>query len=1065
MRHYLLASTAILAAASPAMAENITTKRNTPVKTSTIGNGSPDDIVITSAGSVVLTGGTAVTMDSNDAVTNQGAVTIGNADGAIGVLAEAGTTGAITNSGTITIDEPYTATDADNDGDLDGPFALGSNRFGIRTEGAHGGAIANTGTIKVEGNDSAGIWLGGPQTGNVVNDGTISVIGDGSVGFQAQDITGRVRLAGTVTAVGEDAIAAQFAGDITGALEIQGSIGSTGYRYTTVPSDPSKLDADDLLQGGSAVVIEGDVSGGIILAVPPKDNNTDNADEDRDGIEDAKEGTAKIVSYGAAPAMIIGASGRDIAIGPVASTAAKFGLQIDGSILGAGLYTGVDGNGLVIAGRGGDVAIANGIGITGSVSATSKDARATALRSGAGANVPELQNSGTISATSGNTAGSIANAVVIDAGVELGSIANSGTIKAVTGEAGTATAILDTGGDLALIENSGTIEASGAKADSARNIAIDLSANSTGATIRQTVVSSSATAPVIRGDIRFGAGGDTLELADGSFSGDAFFGNGTNTYKLSGDARHVGNFTFGAGNDTMSLSGTSGFLGTADFGGGTNTLTISDSAYFGGTLVDSSSLAVNLSGGALDLSTPSELGSLTVGADGILVATLDKDATSASRYHVGGTASFADGAKLGIKVANVDDAEGSYVVLEAGTLQGAGDLELATEAVPFLFKVDFGSGSGNQIVVDIARRTASELGFNRSQTDAYDAIFAALGQDEEIEEVFLNIADGDLFRASIQQLLPDHAGGAFNGISLGNRAFARQVADPPSPTYLIGGLDIIVSSAVWSSEKALGETAAYDQGGLGFSAAAEADTKIGAFGVSGTWLWNEHDQGSENNRVLSNTYSLGAYWRGHWGGFTAFGRGSFGLSSFDGRRTFIGQVGDETIERTATGEWNGTMLSASAGAAYEIGGRHLFARPAVSIDYLSLDEDGYTDTGGGDGLNLIVGQRKSDKFAVNGGLTLGIDFIGQGRSERNWFRTEAEGGWREIVGGALGATTASFEDGDPFTLEPEQFDSGWYARLRAIGGSEMFEISGEVGAEQQYDDTAFTLRGSLRMGF
>ena len=41
---------------------------------------------------------------------------------------------------------------------------------------------------------------------------------------------------------------------------------ASGYRYTTAPADPSKLDADDLLQGGPALSIEGDVTGGIILS-------------------------------------------------------------------------------------------------------------------------------------------------------------------------------------------------------------------------------------------------------------------------------------------------------------------------------------------------------------------------------------------------------------------------------------------------------------------------------------------------------------------------------------------------------------------------------------------------------------------------------------------------------------------------------------------------------------------------------------------------------------------------------------------------------------------------------
>ena len=39
---------------------------------------------------------------------------------------------------------------------------------------------------------------------------------------------------------------------------------------------------------------------------------------------------------------------------------------------------------------------------------------------------------------------------------------------------------------------------------------------------------------------------------------------------------------------------------------------------------------------------------------------------------------------------------------------------------------------------------------------------------------------------------------------------------------------------------------------------------------------------------------------------------------------------------------------------------------------------------------------------------------------RAWLRVELEGGRRQILSGSLGHTTASFEDGDPFTLDPEK---------------------------------------------
>ena len=1065
MYRYLLTSTAVLALAAPAAAETISTAVTQPVKTSTIKNGTADAITISASGSVKPTNGTAVTMDSDHAVTNQGTVAISNANGAIGILAAAGTSGAIVNSGTITIDETYTPTDANNDSDLDGPFAQGANRFGIRTAGAHTGNIVNSGTITVEGNDSAGISLGGPLAGNLTHDGTTKVLGDRSVGVSAGAVTGDVRLAGQVSAQGQNAVAAQFAGDVTGSMVIQGTIASTGYRYTTAPSSTTNLDADDLLQGGSAVLIEGNVTRGIRLAIAPPDNSTTDKDEDDDGIEDAKEGSAAVTSFGAAPAMAIGATNRDIVIGALGGSATAHGLVVDGAINGQGVYAGVNATGLAIGGRGGAVTIVNGIGVTGTVQANSNGASATALLLGSGANVSEVRNSGTIAAAGGNAASAKTTAILIDTGATVAAIRNGGAIKATAaGTDGSATAILDRTGGLTLIENSGSIAASGAAA--ARNIAIDLSANTSGATVKQTAGS-------IAGRVLFGSGNDLLDIGAGSLAGDVAFGAGDNTYKLAGGAVHSGKVTFGAGTDVLSLAGSAKFFGDADFGGGAGTLTLAGTSVFSGSLLNSGGVAVNLTGGALHATNHASLGSLNVGATGVLLATLDSTAGEGTLYTVAGAASFANGATLALTLGDIDNAEGRYTVLQAGSVTGLSTLKTNSSLMPFIFKATLAANApANTIAVDVSRKTAQELNLNQSQGAAYNAIFAALSKDEDIEDVFLGIANGDQLRGAVRQMLPDHAGGAFEGISLGVRTFARQVADPQSPVYSFGGVDVLVSAAGWSSSKDEGQTMAYDLGGFGFSAAGEIDTAVGAFGVSAALFWNDYDDGSQFTNVESDTVELAAYWRGHWGGFDFFGRGSLGKVGFDGRRTFTGTANGEALTKEVTGDWDGTLMTLSGGVAYEAHSGAAFVRPSVSLDYLTLDEDSYSDTGGGAALDLTVDARESDELAANAGLAVGLDFLGRGGGTllrqgpvNRWFRVQAEGGWREIIGGSIGATTAHFAGGASFTLTPDQTDSGWYAGLRAAGGGSVFELGGEIGAEQRNGNTALSMRGTVRIGF
>ena len=101
-----------------------------------------------------------------------------------------------------------------------------------------------------------------------------------------------------------------------------------------------------------------------------------------------------------------------------------------------------------------------------------------------------------------------------------------------------------------------------------------------------------------------------------------------------------------------------------------------------------------------------------------LAVTLDKTAgrfEHAQRQRYG---KFGTGSKLQLSVANVDQAEGHFVVLNAGTLIGGSNLTATTDLLPFLYKGSL-SVTGNQVAVDIARKSPTELGLNRSESAAY----------------------------------------------------------------------------------------------------------------------------------------------------------------------------------------------------------------------------------------------------------------------------------------------------------------------------------------------------------
>lgn len=988
------------------------------------------------------------------AQTNSGTIQTTNVDGAAGMTASAGASGTIVNSANakIIIDETYAPTDADKDGDVDGPFAVGSNRAGIRTLGAYTGNITNSGEITIEGNNSAGISLGGPLSGNLKTDGAISVLGNGSVGVKTSDVTGNVRIAGAVTARGENAVGVSTSGNITGALVVQGAITASGYRTDTPPSDPAKLDADDLLRGGPALSIGGNVSGGVILAVAPKDSSPTDNDEDKDGIEDAKEGNASVTAYGAAPAVRIGAADRSVTLGPVAGTAPGHGLIIDGNVLGAGTYAGVNGTGVQIGGLGGAVAIQGGMTVNGKVVATSNGADATGILIGSSATVPEVRVAGTVEASGKN-----ATAIAIDAGSTAGAIRNSGAIKATgSGTGATAVAIIDRSGSVTAIDTSGTISGT---------VAIDLSANATGATIRQTAVTSTVAEPTITGEVRLGSGNDTFDIADGAVKATSRFGAGNNRLGLSGDAIYTGAAIFGAGNDTVVLGDTSAFSGSMDFGGGTDSLTLTGTAKFSGTLVNSANVALAAGNGTvlLDKGTVS-LRSLSLGEKGVLGITLDPTNKAGTLVQVGGEASFVKGATIAVIVSGVANAEGRYTFLQAGSVTGAADLKTTDTILPYMFKSTLVAATPNQLAIDIARKTTAQMLLNRSQASAYDAIYQALGKDAKVAGVFLSTLDGDTFRKQVRQMLPDHAGGTFEMASLTSRATLGVLFDPSAPYVDKGNWGFWVQQLGISTSKNTGDSASYDINGWGAASGVELSSKIGKFGVSISYLHGSNSDGGTDNQVDADHVEAGAYWRANWGRFNGYARGTVGHIGYDSHRRFAGSIGTEAVARSAKGDWNGRLVTGAAGIGYEASMGMLRLRPTVAVDYVRLRESGYSESGGGDAFNLVVGSRTSDELAVSGTLAAGFDF-GSRDPDNGWLRIEAEGGRRQIVAGSLGSTTAHFTGGQKFTLTPESRTSGWIGKLRAVGGRQGLRIGGEASAEEQQGRAAIALRASLMIGF
>jgi hypothetical protein len=172
---------------------DITTKVTQQIKTSTAKDGSPSDIVIESAGSVVVTvAGPAVEIDSPNVVTNKGTISNLDTANAIGVQLDATAAGNGPGVGTVALDNSGTIDLTGKNGDK---VAILVGIANGDSTGIFNGDITveSASTVKVSGDESEAIHIGDNTTfnGNINLDGTVDMTatGDAKVGILLGSVT------------------------------------------------------------------------------------------------------------------------------------------------------------------------------------------------------------------------------------------------------------------------------------------------------------------------------------------------------------------------------------------------------------------------------------------------------------------------------------------------------------------------------------------------------------------------------------------------------------------------------------------------------------------------------------------------------------------------------------------------------------------------------------------------------------------------------------------------------------------------------------------------------------
>jgi hypothetical protein len=925
---------------------------------------------------------------------------------------------------------------------------------------------------------------------------------------------------GVVSSEGAGAQGIVVLGAINGAINNSGEVETFG---TTAPS--TALNATDP-EGGSALVIANNVTGGIFNGGPTSGGGS--STQSRATL--SMVGDAETVDI--APAFNVNVQ-LPVTIGAFTDAAGyQYSLLNRGNITASAEDANISTESIFMSGDpGAAVTLTNGIFNAGTISASASTntngstsdlvVSATAIDignyvtigQGAGTNsggVPAAAiavlpggatgyafvntnetNGGTVSASLTGAQTGTATAILIEAqktgGVagSLASIFNSGQIEASasttnldsTGIA--AYAIRDESGTLQTIYNTGTISATTTTLDNNEQVAvaIDTSSNTTSSV---TIVdqSTGATSAEIVGDIHFGTQAGTLSVTgtNSNFpalvSGNLVFNNATATP----DTLTIGQFATVAGEVT-------------EANGGAINVSVAQS----GTWDLLTSLPTNLNSNvsqAVQPNTPLKVDVLSVGIGGNLTISLSQGNNvnaftannvtiiNAQNINIGGdgitpTLTLTFGGF--VSSPSVTGKQAEFVLLSTPSMAAGGiftispdELTLLTNTydsslnpsatkngIPFLFNsnvcaFNVPGATGNELcsvsqptltepynaanqelVLTLTPKSAQQIGLTGYALKMFPYVNEALINDNTLGAAMINsIKDTATAQAAYASFAPDVSGATrATAISLTDSA-TNVVAARQRELRMYGNQE--GATTLWGqqfgerlSQANSASITGYNDSGFGFVLGMDDGDRVdGRYGGAFTFFTGGMSAKEPTSSKTSSEYELlTGYtdWRGK--GLFVDTQATIGYGNLKGNRylTLLDSNTGATLTRDAQSQRPTELLAGSVTMGGILTAGSTVFMPQVDVDGLTMREEGYTESNGGQGFDLRVQPYYADSLRAFVGADIRQDFnFGDFYLQpelRAGYRYDFVDGMVKLKANFASVSSVNGQTYDPFSIE------------------------------------------------
>jgi hypothetical protein len=1077
----LSAAIAVVMSAPAFAAAPIDSVATTAQKTSAL----PNPLNITSTGGIKLSSGSVplLTVDSNSVITNAGTFTFQNTASAVAILIDGtkNTVGSLTESGTIDLTGSgitKSALHLSGAGSYTGPITFSSSSV-VKIAGDSSNGIVQDSGFLLNGD----LLLGGTFTMTPTQTNGTAASGIALANLQGT-IKGNVSITtgATYTAVGNNAAGFLISGPIlpcdqtiTSGCNELGTFSNSGTINIVGVATRSSKTAN--AESGSAVVIGNSVMGGILNNGPTSSSDTVAAAIiQANGVNSATfviapATNATNITIGLDTADADGATNSFINRGNIMATpedanANAHDIQITGASSQTITFLGGFFNSGLINAQATSITPGNAVS-------------ATALEIDSFVTIPEIEVSGqsasgantngVISASINGTNGGIATAILI-AGQPVNG-ANVTSVPNIT---------IDTGGRVLAAAN--TTDPTNKAVTQLVAIAIEDRSNSLVTLNNAGTISATAT-PLTNGftsvahavDTSFNSVGLNF-MNTGTVVGDVLLGSGADTYTIQGTgpdqiATHTGDINFGTSiggtnidtlnvNTFANVSGAITAQGALDVNVLTNaTLTVKNLP----TRVQDSMLVQNLivAGG-----TQSSAGTLNITvSSGLAAIPLIKASQSVT---------FGTGANLGIQFGGFIPSDGTFLLLSAP--HGALNIDpndvarytatLSGNGLPFLFKSAVvktdvtGAGGVDLLELVVATRSATELGLTGYAAKLFPTVNVAISGDDALGAAMVaGINSAKDAEAAYNAFAPDVSGGTravalsltdqATGVVAARERQLRMFAKSPGELTLWGNEFGEYQSTHGQTKTGVpGETLPVDfqctgkcpeislsgfkDHGFGFSLGLDGGAPdAGWYGAAFTFYTGDVQAGptgaAPNSKTGELWYLLTGYtdWRGK--GLFLDTQVSVGYGQLKGKRFLTLTIPVTNGFTTFTREADNThaalvgSLGATAGAVMKYGSTTV--TPQISLDGMTLRQEGFTEANGGNGFNLRVRSSYANSMRVFLGtearqdVDVG-DFVLQ-PSARVGYRFDLLNGAEKVRAqfADIDSNTSGLQSGDIFTIK------------------------------------------------